>query len=77
MSWVTVSTKVRKELWEKAKQYNINVSEVLRKALEEEVKRREEEEARKSAKRIAKELKELKILPEEVTRLIREDRDRR
>jgi len=72
MEWVTVSTKVRRELLEKAKAYNINVSEVLRKALEEEVKKREEE-ARKSAERIAK---ELKFSEEEVARLIEEDRKR-
>ncbi|MFP3203253.1 MAG: type II toxin-antitoxin system CcdA family antitoxin [Sulfolobus sp.] len=73
MEWITVSTKVRRELLEKAKEYNINVSEVLRKALEEEVKKREEEEARKSAEKIAK---ELKLPAEEVARLIEEDRKR-
>lgn len=73
MEWVTISTKVRRELLEKAKAYNINVSEVLRKALEEEVKKREEEEARKSAERIAK---ELKFSEEEVARLIEEDKKR-
>jgi post-segregation antitoxin (ccd killing protein) len=44
--WVTASTKVRREILEKAKEYNINVSEVLRKALEEEVRKKEEEQAR-------------------------------
>ncbi|ADX82105.1 type II toxin-antitoxin system CcdA family antitoxin [Saccharolobus islandicus] len=73
MEWVTISTKVRRELLEKAKEYNINVSEVLRKALEEEVRKREEEEARKSAEKIAK---ELKFSEEEVARLIEEDRKR-
>jgi post-segregation antitoxin (ccd killing protein) len=72
MSWVTVSTKVKKEILEKARKYNINVSEVLRKALEQEIAKREEE-ARKSAERISK---ELRLSEEEVARLIREDRER-
>jgi post-segregation antitoxin (ccd killing protein) len=73
VSWVTVSTKVKKEILEKARKYNINISEVLRKALEQEIARREEEEARKSTERISK---ELRLSEKEVARLIREDRER-
>ena len=69
--WVTVSTKVRREVLEKAREYGINVSELLRRALEEEVKRREE--AKEAAIRIAG---ELKLSREEVARLIEEDRER-
>ncbi|MBO3842964.1 MAG: type II toxin-antitoxin system CcdA family antitoxin, partial [Candidatus Brockarchaeota archaeon] len=36
--YITVSTKVRKELREEAKRLGINVSTVLRRALEEEVR---------------------------------------
>ena len=72
MSWVTVSTKVKKGILEKARKYNINISEVLRQALEQEIAKREEE-ARKSAERISK---ELRLSEEEVARLIREDRER-
>jgi antitoxin CcdA len=50
MSWATVSTKVKKEILEKARKYNINISEVLRQALEQEIARREEEEASLSLK---------------------------
>jgi len=70
MSWVNVSTKVKKEILEKSKIYN---SEILRQALEQEITRREEEEARKSAERLSK---ELRLSDEEVARLIREDRGR-
>ena len=70
MSWVNVSTKVKKEILEKSKIYN---SEILRQALEQEITRREEEEARKSAERLSK---ELRLSGEEVARLIREDRGR-
>ena len=38
-SYVTVSTKVRKEVVEKARRLGVNVSEFLRKTLEEEVRR--------------------------------------
>jgi len=77
MTWVTVSTKVRKELLEKAKEYGINVSEVLRRALEEEVRKREEEEARKAAEELAKKLRARGITVEDIVRSIREDRDSR
>jgi antitoxin CcdA len=73
MSWVTVSTKVKKEILEKARKYNINVSEILRQALEQEIARREEEESRKSAEKISK---ELRLPDEEVAKLIKEDRER-
>ncbi len=73
MEWVTVSTKVKKEVLEKARRYGINVSEVLRENLESEIARKEEEEARNSARKISK---ELKLPEEEVARIIREDRER-
>ncbi len=74
MKWVTVSTKVRRELLEKAREHGVNVSEVLRRALEEEVKRREEEEARRAAKKVAE---SVHLSAEEVARIIREARDSR
>lgn len=75
MTWVTVSTKVRKEVVEKAKRYGINISEFLRKALEEEVRKREEEELRKGLRELAQALR--KLGPDEIVRSIREDRDSR
>ena len=41
MGYITVSTKVKRELLEKARRYNVNVSQVLRRALEDEVRRKE------------------------------------
>ena len=38
--YVTVSAKVRRELLEEAKRLGVNVSEVIRRSLEEEVRRR-------------------------------------
>jgi antitoxin CcdA len=73
VNWATVSTKVKNEILEKARKYNINISEVLRQALEQEIAKREEEEARKSAEKISK---ELRLSDEEVAKLIKEDRER-
>lgn len=72
MAWVTVSTKVKKELLEKARKYNINISEVLRNALEEEVRKKEEEEAKQSANKISK---SLNISKDKIVELIREIRN--
>ncbi len=73
--YITVSTKVRRELLEEARRLGINVSEVLRRALEEEVRRyrlmRLEERLRENLDALAK------IDVDELVRLIREDRDSR
>jgi len=74
-SYITVSAKVRKEVVEKARRLGVNVSEFLRKTLEEEVRRRELE-------RLEKKLNELdsvleKIDMNEIVSLIRENRESR
>ncbi len=46
-SYITVSAKIKRELYKKIRKYGINVSEVIRRALQEEVARREEEELRR------------------------------
>ncbi|MGC8583439.1 MAG: type II toxin-antitoxin system CcdA family antitoxin [Thermoproteus sp.] len=76
MSWVTVSTKVRRSVLEKARRYGINVSELLRKALEEEVRRRELEELASLAERVAEGLRKASAVYGEdyVARSVREDR---
>ncbi|WP_155863413.1 type II toxin-antitoxin system CcdA family antitoxin [Acidianus infernus] len=73
--WVTASTKVRREILEKAREYNINVSEVLRKALEEEVRKREEEKARELLDLASKEV--AKINTDEVVEELRKWRKER
>ncbi|OYT30837.1 MAG: hypothetical protein B6U94_05155 [Thermofilum sp. ex4484_79] len=47
MSYVTVSAKIKKRIYEKLKAYNIPISKVIREALEKEVEKREEEELKK------------------------------
>ena len=74
MKQITVSAKIRKDLYDKLKEYNVNISEIIRQALENEVRKVAEEKARASAEKIAR---ELKIDPNEVAKLIREDRDNR
>jgi predicted nucleic acid-binding protein/post-segregation antitoxin (ccd killing protein) len=71
---VTVSTKIPQELKEKIKQLKIKPSRPLRKAIEDEVRRRE-------AEKLAEEIDRLKptldmVSVEEVVKSIREDRER-
>jgi antitoxin CcdA len=75
LSWITVSAKIRRELYEKLKKYGVPVSEVIRRALEEEVRRREEEEVRNALKRMQEIL--MKIPPEEIVSAIRSAREER
>jgi Arc/MetJ-type ribon-helix-helix transcriptional regulator len=49
---VTVSVRIPKKLRDEAKRYGINISEVARRALEEEVKKRQLEEATMAARRL-------------------------
>ena len=73
--YVTVSAKVRRELLEEARRLNINISELIRRVLEEEVRRRRllrlEERLREKRGILAK------IDVDELVGLIREDRDAR
>ncbi|MFZ8849147.1 MAG: type II toxin-antitoxin system CcdA family antitoxin [Thermoproteota archaeon] len=72
MSYVTVSTKVKKEIVEKAKEYGLNISETLRKALEEEVRKKEIEWAIAKMEEISNKAK----LEKEAKDLIREFREK-
>jgi post-segregation antitoxin (ccd killing protein) len=75
VGYVTVSTKVKRELLEKARRYNVNVSQVLRRALEEEVRRRELEWAVSVMDDISRRAK-LEKPSDEVIREFRESRGR-
>jgi len=67
--YVTVSTKVRRELKEEAERLGVRISEVLRRALEEEVRRRKLEE------KLGEALDRIDI--DRVVKSIREDREGR
>lgn len=75
MSYVTVSARIRRELYEKLKRYGVVVSDVIKRALEEEVMRREEEEVMKALRRAQEIL--MKIPPEEIVNVIRGIREER
>ena len=74
MDYEVVSAKIPKEYKKKIKEYNINVSRVIRKAIEEEIRRKEAEKIKKIVEKNKKLLKKLKI--NDVVAIIREDRER-
>ena len=72
MGSVTISVRIPKELKEKIDRYGVRVSEVVRKALEEEVRRRELEESAEAAEELGKFFS--RIPDDEIVRSIREFR---
>jgi len=73
--YVTVSTKVRRELKEEAERLGIKISEVLRRALEEEVRKRKLEELRNRLNELDNVLNKIDI--NRIVEIIREDRESR
>jgi len=73
--YVTVSTKVRRELKEEAERLGIKISEVLRRALEEEVRKRKLEELRNRLNELDNVLNKIDI--NRIVEIIREDRKSR
>lgn len=72
---VTVSTKIPKQLKERMQRLKIKPSKILKKALEDEVKKRELEELKEEITRLKPILN--KINTEDTVKSIREDRDSR
>jgi post-segregation antitoxin (ccd killing protein) len=75
MRYVTISVKIPRELKELMDKYGIKPSAVIRRALEEEVKKKILEEAENKVKGLVP--KVAHISDEEIARIIREDRDGR
>ena len=73
--YVTVSAKIPRRLKELLDLYGVKVGPVVRRALEEEVRRRALLKIEERAKMLSRKLRH--ISDEEVARLIREDRERR
>jgi post-segregation antitoxin (ccd killing protein) len=73
--YTTVSTKIPQELKEKMKELRIKPSRLLRKAIEDEIRRREAEKVKEEIERLRPVLDKVNI--EEVVKGIREDRTRR
>ena len=72
---VTVSAKIPKQLKERMQRLKIKPSKILKKALEDEVKKREFEELKEEINRLRPILN--KISTEDAVKSIREDRDSR
>jgi antitoxin CcdA len=72
---VTVSTKIPKQLKEKIQKFKIKPSKILRKALEDEVKKREVEELKAEIDKLKPILDKVNV--EDIVKSIREDRDSR
>jgi antitoxin CcdA len=70
-----VTVRVKKSLKEKARKYKVNVSKTVRAALEEEIRKREEEELSQALSDIKTILQ--KIPDEQIVKAIRESRDQR
>lgn len=75
MSYVTVSAKIPRKLKELLDKYGIKPGPIIRRALEEEVRRKILEEAEERARELSKRVAH--IPDEEIARLIREDREGR
>jgi polyhydroxyalkanoate synthesis regulator phasin len=75
MSYVTVSTKIPRRLKELLDKYGIKPGLVIRRALEEEVKRHVLSELEEEARALSERLSH--ISDEEIASIIREDRERR
>ena len=72
--YTTVSTKIHRELKEKMKELKIKPSKLLRKAIEDEIRRREAEKLEEDIEGLKPVLD--KVSMEEVVKGIREDRMR-
>jgi Ulp1 family protease len=72
---VTVSTKIPKQLKDEIRRLKIEPSKILRKALEEEVKKREVEELKEELKKLKPALE--KVSMDDIVKSVREDRDNR
>lgn len=73
--YITVSTKIPKELREKMTKLGIKPSKILRKAIEEEIKKREIQKLKEKIEALKPVLDKIKI--EEIVKSIREDREHR
>ena len=75
MEYVTVSAKIPRKLKELLDRYGVKPSPVIRRALEEEVRRRMLAEIEEKARELS--VKLAHIPDEEIARIIREDREGR
>ncbi len=70
---IVISVRVPKWVKEELEKYNVNIADLVRRKLIEEIERLEEEELRRRLNELSKRLKG-KLDPYELSRLIDEDR---
>jgi len=75
MGYITVSAKIPRRLKELLEKYGIKPGPIIRKALEEEVKKRMLSEIEEKARKLSKKISH--IPDEEIARIIREYREKR
>ncbi|MCD6089749.1 type II toxin-antitoxin system CcdA family antitoxin [Candidatus Bathyarchaeota archaeon] len=75
MKDTTITVRVPRKLKEELAKYGVNVSEILRRALEEEVRKRKREELKAAAAELGEFFS--RIPDEEIVKGIRETRDSR
>ena len=73
--YTTVSTKIPVELKEKMKELKIKPSKIMRKAIEDEVRRREAERLKEEVEKLKPVLDKVSL--EKVVKALREDRTQR
>lgn len=73
--YTTVSTKIPQELKEKMKQLEIKPSKLLRKAIEDEIRKREAKKLKEDIEKLKPVLNKVSV--EEIVKSIREDRAHR
>ena len=73
--YATVSTKIPQELKEKMRQLDIRASKLLRKAIEDEIRRREAQKIKESIEKLKPILNRVSM--REILESIREDREHR
>lgn len=73
--YVTMSAKVPLELKQRLRELNVNISGLVRKAIEEEIERREREALRTLAEEVGQLLR--KVPPAKIVKVIREAREER
>ena len=72
---VVISARIPKELKEKARKYGINISEFIRRSLEEEIRRRELEEITRKLKKFRDKFRHVDV--DDVVKVVREIREER
>jgi len=73
--YVTISARILEEKKKEMEKYDLQPTEIIREAIDNEIKRRKAQEIKQKLETVRTEL--AKINPDETAKLIREERDKR